>query len=633
VPIYGLKRTGELTTQIIGYSKDCRIPTQASYYYQREGNQGFYPLSEANGDIAKTTVNGRSVDFIVRVEFGTINRFIYAIAVLMGENETLHKPNGSHWNRRLVYQFDGGVGIGHRQGRVSPNSIFKRRAEQLAQGYAVIYSSGTKTSNHSNIWLSEDTALRLKRQFVALYGEPDYTIGIGGSGGAIQQYLLAQNNPGILDAAIAEYSYPDMLTQTTYGLDCELLEYFFDVTDRHNQRWQEWDNRRLIEGTNSRSNGDNDFLFFQQLSQIRAGAWPSWGSGVSECVLGWRGLGPLVNNPRYTKYEYRYSRQVLSSVHWTHWNDLENIYGTDEQGYGYSTWDNVGVQYGLKALHAGRIDVEEFIDINASIGGWKPPADMKKERFWFYPKGDYLPVRISVWSHHNMVLGSGRQPAPRNEGNLQAMAAAYRAGLVFLGKLTIPVIDLRHYLEHELDMHHVSASFSVRKRMLKAQGNADNQLIWISDKAYTPEAEAFELMDRWLRNIKNHSQRSIADNKPADALDACFDHRGDTIAAGPQVWDGDWNHRPMGVCSQRYPSYTTSRQQAGGDIAGDVLKCHLQSVSDAIDKGIYGDIDMQPYIDKLQSIFATGVCDYSKGDMGRPIDLLTSAQVAAAVPP
>jgi hypothetical protein len=89
----------------------------------------------------------------------------------------------------------------------------------------------------------------------------------------------------------------------------------------------------------------------------------------------------------------------------------------------------------------------------------------------------------------------------------------------------------------------------------------------------------------------------------------------------------------MGVCSQRYPSYTTSRQQAGGDIAGDVLKCHLQSVSDAIDKGIYGDIDMQPYIDKLQSIFATGVCDYSKGDMGRPIDLLTSAQVAAAVPP
>jgi hypothetical protein len=41
---------------------------------------------------------------------------------------------------------------------------------------------------------------------------PYYTVGVGGSGGAIQQYVFGQNHPGLLDAAIPQYSYSDMIT-------------------------------------------------------------------------------------------------------------------------------------------------------------------------------------------------------------------------------------------------------------------------------------------------------------------------------------------------------------------------------------------------------------------------------------
>ena len=250
MPVY-VERAGEKTEQIAGYSKDCSLKTKVQYLYNRVGGDSFYPLSEANDDIATVTVNGEEIDFVVRVETGTINRFIYTLVVLRGKGETLESPVGSYWNKRLIYQFRGGVGIGRRQGRIEPNHIPRRRKAQIAKGYAVAYSSGNQTSNHYDALLAEDTVVRVKRQFEALYGKPDYVVGIGGSGGAIQQYLIAQNNPGVLDALIPLYSYPDMVTQISYGLDCELLEHYFDVTDGENPRWQQWSNRSLVQGLNA----------------------------------------------------------------------------------------------------------------------------------------------------------------------------------------------------------------------------------------------------------------------------------------------------------------------------------------------------------------------------------------------
>ena len=148
------------------------------------------------------------------------------------------------WNGRLMYRFQGGVGIGHTQGSMDYN----RRALQpdvLGQGYAIIYSTGTRMSEHYNMQVGGETALMVKERFIEEYGEPLYTVGLGASGGAIQQYVYAQNHPGLIDAAIPVQSYPDMVTQTIHIGDCELLEHYMDVTDQGNEKWQTTTNRTL----------------------------------------------------------------------------------------------------------------------------------------------------------------------------------------------------------------------------------------------------------------------------------------------------------------------------------------------------------------------------------------------------
>ena len=50
---------------------------------------------------------------------------------------------------------------------------------------------------HYNLELGGETAIMVKDRFVSAYDDPDYTVGLGGSGGAIQQYVYAQNHqPG-----------------------------------------------------------------------------------------------------------------------------------------------------------------------------------------------------------------------------------------------------------------------------------------------------------------------------------------------------------------------------------------------------------------------------------------------------
>ena len=49
---------------------------------------------------------------------------------------------------------------------------------------------------HCNDALSGEALMMIKEHFIERYGVPVWTIGIGGSGGAIQQLLIGQNYPG-----------------------------------------------------------------------------------------------------------------------------------------------------------------------------------------------------------------------------------------------------------------------------------------------------------------------------------------------------------------------------------------------------------------------------------------------------
>ena len=591
--------------EIVGYSKDCSVNTRVLYYYRSTDDGKFLPLQDQADDIEQIDINGETVPYIVRLEMGTINRHIYVIALLRGPNDTPESPDLSFWNRKLLYQLRGGVGIGRRQGRINPNYIPSRNVAQLQQGYAVVHSSANQTSTSYDILLAEDTMARVKRQFIARYGEPKYTIGLGKSGGAIQQYLIGQNRPGLLDAGIAMYSYPDTATQITRVMDCELLEYYFDVVDADNPKWQKWSQRSWIEGFNASDDMPNHYEKVRALQALVLGRWPSWSNGQTECTNSWRNLTPHVANPRYAYFESLFSNEVAEQVPFTYWDNQKHIYGTDEHGYGRRTFDNVGVQYGLAALKSGQITIEEFLKLNDNIGGWKAPVDMTRERFWKSGGAQSDLADISIWSHHNMS-------ASRNEADAAAMAAAYRSGSVFLGEISMPIIDFRHYLEPRLDMHHSLQSFVTRLRMQRQQGHADNQLIWFSDLPYEPLGDALDLLERWLDN----------NARPTDATDRCYASDGKLIASGKGVWDGAWNEKEDGACLKVYPPFANPRLVAGDDFAGYIMKCHLRSVDKAIADGVYAPLDVSTHRDELQRIFTTGVCDYSLGDAGRPEAIL-----------
>jgi Tannase-like family of unknown function (DUF6351) len=433
---------------------------------------------------------------------------------------------------------------------------------------------------------------------------PLYTVGVGASGGGLQQYVYGQDFPGLIDAAIPVYAYPDEVTQAIHIGDCELLEYFMDVTDAGNPLWSHWTNRTLLEGLNASNTVRNPYTGV---------------NGSTECVNGWRGLTPLMLNPTFgsagSNQGLMEPAGVMDTVKWTHYDDLRNIYGVKPDGYARATFDNVGVQYGLQTLIDGQITPEEFLKLNATIGGWKSSEDMVREGAPFVPGGSWDP-----WSSRNMTLSpdGGVTPAPRTGGDLNAIRAAYDNGLVFRGRISIPVIDWRHYLEDALNMHNSRQSFASRQRIIEANGNADNQVIWFTDaRPNGPQTDqigqAFQVMDQWLANIREHPERSVAGNRPALATDRCFATDGTQIAAGPEVWNGILDDRPAGACTLRFPIHSTSRIIAGGPFDETMFQCQLEPVAEAIALGRYGswhpDTAQRA---RLEQIFPTGVCDYRK---------------------
>ncbi len=591
---------------------DCTIPTAVDFVYRSTEDNSWKPFDPAAprpADLATTTtLDGQTVDFIVRWERGTINRFIYSIAVLSPASQDPDTPDLSAWNRRVIYAFQGGVGIGRYQGNPSPGDMLYPYG--LETGYAVLYSTGTRTSTHYDLQVGGETALMVKNRFVAAYGKPLYTVGVGGSGGGIQQYVYGQNHPGLLDAGVPQYSYPDMITQTIHVGDCELLERYMDaeVARDPNSKWATWSNRTWLQGLNASDERPNRFN----------GGRP----GLTECIQGWRGLTPLSFNPHYGTAP-GISPEEQAATEWTHYADLVQIYGVGEDGYARRTWDNVGVQYGLGALVAGQISPDEFVDLNARIGGWKRAADIVQEGQPYLPEGD----GVDIHSARNMTLSpgdTGDPPAPRTEADAGAVEAAYASGMVFTGNIDIPLIDWRHYLEDVLDMHNSHQSFAARQRMLNHDGDASNQVVWFTDTV--PDGDhfdqtplAFQVLDEWLANIRAHPERGVAGNKPPRAVDSCFDTDGALLHAGNDAWSGILDNQAPGACTERFKTYTTSRIVAGGPITGDVFKCRLQPIDEAVRKGIYGDWEMPPVQrDRLDAIFPDGVCDYPAGDARRP---------------
>jgi hypothetical protein len=610
---------GNINSPVVGYSRTCGVKTQLAYFYWNGSDfKRFDPATQfaaPPADLKTIPVGGVARPFVIRVEAGTINRFAYAIAMLAPQPEAAATPqalDNSAWNGKLVYYMRGGVGIGHQQGTAMfTGGLWSEEKATvptlLAQGYAIAASSGNETGVHYNLQLGGETAVKLKEHFVQTYGAPKYTVALGISGGAVQQYVYAQNHEGLFDAGIPVQSYPDMITQAIYVADCNLLEQYFldEVRANPASPWATWSRRSLIEGL---ATSDTEI---NPLTRT---------PGSSECIKGWGSAAPLVLNPNFVDPRlftvaagYGWSMDAFRDVKWTHWNDLANIYGTDAQGYAPIPWDNVGVQYGLAALRSGAIAADEFLKINACAGSWKEQSDFVQ----WDSRNDPFDSRNMRRSPDCRI--DPNAPAPRRSGDIQAMRAAYESGHVFTGKtLDIPLIDLRPYLEAKLDMHNSRQSFSARARLQAAGGQAwKRQVIWFANAAQDLPArvsEALGVLDGYLADVPQTDAQRAA----IGFVDQCFGAGGARIASGDGVWAGVLDGAPAGACTQAYPILSSPRMVAGDSFRGDMFKCALKPLPAALADGTYGATAFTAAQKEwLAKIFPQGVCDYKRPDQGR----------------
>jgi len=221
-----------------------------------------------------------------------------------------------------------------------------------------------------------DQALR-RGYAVASYGQPRTTLGVGGAGGSIPQYAIAQNLPGVLGGLVPQYSYSDMITQAIHVGDCELLERYFDTSwtlSGHTSRWASG-----ATGGSSRGSTRARWRIAPPGTRAPTRPGPARASASTAGAASRRSSSTRAGLPKAyfdALRLYRYPESVISGVKWDHWDELGNIYPKGPDGYAWNTADNVGVQYGLGSLRRRALPTAEFLELNACVGGWKQPEEM-----------------------------------------------------------------------------------------------------------------------------------------------------------------------------------------------------------------------------------------------------------------
>ncbi|HEX3364614.1 DUF6351 family protein [Phenylobacterium sp.] len=539
--------------------KDCSAAERTDYFY-RSTDGKFKALASAAdrpADLATTTtIDGASVPYVVRVESGTINRSIYRIAML-------EDPKG--WNHRLAVSFGGGAGAKYNQGVNDAQAALSDL--YLSRGFAHMVATELVNNLHGNAVLQGETLMMLKERFIKRHGVPKWTVGNGGSGGAIQQLTITQMYPGLLDGLQPSLSFPD---STLHTADCGGLQKYWKSDA--GKGWSQ-EKKTAVEGFTPGTCRAWEASF---VPVSNSGNKP--GCDLKDQSLVW----DKQTNPKG-------ARCALADMR-------VNIYGRDPAtGYARKTEDNVGLQYGLKGLNAGKISVDEFLDLNEKIGGYDDDG---------------------AFSEH------------RSHGDPIALKAAYASGLLNGGGgglATVPILHYRTYNDPLGDIHSRERDMTIRARLVKANGDGDNEVFWVGPGASPGgprgdpavarsfalmSGQALDAMTKWLDRLAADSaplsHAKVVKDKPAEAKDAYFSPDG-AKHVEKATWDGPGGYNTM------YPNHSEPRIEAGAPIANDVLKCSLKPVSAADYKVKLNAAQLA----RLKAIFPTGVCDFSKTGVGQ----------------
>lgn len=547
---------------------NCSAATRVDYLYRNTATPAaFVPLAnlqQVPADVATTTTDeGKSVPFIVRIETGTANRAIYQTAVL-------HNPASSAqptptapsegWNRRLVYTFGGGcTGGWYRQGSNTGGVL---DTPILARGYAMASSSLNVFGNNCGDLTAAESMAMVKERFIEAYGRPRYTIGWGCSGGSYQQHQIADNYPGLLDGILPGCSFPEVGFATVYSItDMRLLGNYFQNT------------------------APSSVTAEQQ--KALAGALLQETIYTGTVYRGALRIAPDEFCPAELPVALRYNATTNpTGTRCSVYEHMINVLGRDPStGFALRPLDNVGVQYGLRGLNRGQITVDQFLDLNEKVGGYNADA---------------------------------RFQAARTVADLMAIRQSYQTGRLTNGGgglRDIPIIDYRAYSDDNPvgDIHQRYHSFSMRERLIKANGNAANQVMLVEDLRFSYYSSASPLlmralgeMDKWLATIKADTRsgtaaEKVVRNKPATLQEGC-----NTRDANP-TFISETQRMDSGQCAQIYPVPGAARYEAGAPIASDVIKCTLKPLTTTDYSASFTAQQQQ----RLNAVFPSGACNWT----------------------
>ena len=543
----------------------CNASTKVDYLYRNTSNQfvAYNPASPpAPASIqTATTDTGKTVPFIVQRVTGTADRGIYQIAVLVDPTKPIEPWSTEQpWSRKLFYPYGGACGTDHTQR--APSSVLQ--ATQLGLGFAVATSSLNIYAQDCSDVISAEATMMTKEIVVERYGKLLYTMGNGGSAASMQQHLISTNYPGLLDGLTTSQVFPDHMDQVMGSLDCRLAMHYF------------WPTAAL----NGTALGTANPLFSTAASRL-----PVWGSTPSN---GDNLCGQKVQSFGADRTELLPSSGVgcglATAEIWTPSNPfgercgifdfMRAIFGvtitTDApNGKGRSATDNVGVQYGLKALQAGQITPEQFVDLNAKIGGIDIDGNYTAER----KAAD--PVALEI------MYSTGRM----NDGS---------------GVANLPEIDDRTGAQmDDTGFHPAMESFAYRARLDRTNGQHDTEVLRLARPGVSGFPTQFNLMRQWLDALTADASGDpqsvkVRRAKPAGLEDGCYVSSG--FLAGDFTCGGTWQY------------YGTPRQVAGGPLSSDVMKCRLKPLV----RSDYNVTFTDEQWAALQATFPTGVCDYSQ---------------------
>jgi hypothetical protein len=558
---------------------DCSITRRVDYVYRTTGGT-FQPLTNLTSyppDLARTTTSeGKSAPYIVRVETGTINRAIYETAILHDPTTegtpTPFSPPAA-WNHRLVYTLGGGcVGGWYIQGASIGNGGILEDL-MLRQGYAVAASTLNVYGNNCQDLLAAETIMMVRERFIENFGPVASTIGYGCSGGSEAAQPISDEYPRLLNGILVGCSFPEVVAAMVNNItDADLFLHYLNTNATVS-----WSDAQIEAATG--------YPTVTTLSTI--------GPGNAIRVKAQGGTCNAII-PKDVQYDAKTNPTGIRCDLYDH---LVNVFGRDPTtGFARRPIDNIGVQYGLEALNLGAITKQQFLDLNRNIGGYD---------------------------------NDGNYVATRTVGDVDAIEAAYLSGRITYGGLGMrrtPIIDYRGYVdqpENANEVHSRFHSFSMRQRLLEANGNFNNQVMLVEDGSTTTGnglfsdtspvlSHALTQMDQWLTKYLADTGPDpipvkINRSKPSDLVDACFTNKGTVKIAELQVYQLDT------TCNQLYPAFSTPRMVAGEPLANDVLKCQLRPVGPSLYKVRFTPAEAA----QLKAIFPQGVCDYSRPGVGQ----------------